>query len=226
MYHTWRSVKTWFNIWQTGEKFNLFTSIFFPLPFYYRSARVVLFVHHTIRFGVILLKLLFYSTSRGIFRRKTENFMGMKASVQVNPNYSTQVKSHKKYISNLYGQRLVSSWIHLIVINSMSRLHLSQPSWSILYADNLTSLCISSTCFITAVSSDFRDKAIEFDSICKFWSASSHCPNMYSNVPLEHYKNTIKNLYIATSEHTYFSNIPNYLLLKQSKWRSRRDVFP
>ena len=57
---------------------------------------------------------------------------------------------------------------------------------SISNAHLLTSLCISSICFITAVSSDFRDKAVELESVCKFWSASSHCPNMYSNVPLEH----------------------------------------
>lgn len=58
--------------------------------------------------------------------------------------------------------------------------------------NDLTSLCISSTCFTTAVSSDFKDKAPEIESVWKFWSASSHCPNMYSNVPLEHYKDIIK----------------------------------
>lgn len=143
----------------------------------------------------------------------------MKESIQVNLNYCTQVKKVIKNTFQTYTEQcLVSNWTHLIAINFMSRLHLSEPGWSIISADHLTSLCISSTCFTTAVSSDFKDKAIDSESVCKFWSASSHCPNMYSNVPLEHCKDTIKNVYIATSEYMYSSNILKYLLLNnQSK---------
>lgn len=126
---------------------------------------------------------------------------------RISPSQSQLVHPSYKVIKNTFQtyteQCLVSSWTHLIAINSTSRLHLSELGWHIFSADHLTSLCISSTCFTTAVSNDFKDKAFDSESVCKFWSASSHCPSMYSSVPLEHYKETIQIWHIATSEHMY-----------------------